>query len=65
MMSGDNWTGGLWLMWGFLNLLVNSRHPPPLDDATRLDGRRVALGLLMLAIFILTFMPAPLRQITL
>ncbi len=62
LMSGNE-AGGFWLTWGFLNLLLNPRHPPPLNDATRLDGRRIALGLLMLAIFILTFMPAPLREI--
>lgn len=60
-----NQAGGFWMMWGFLNLIINPRHPPPLDDATRLDGRRVALGLAVLVIFILLFMPAPLREIRL
>jgi membrane-associated protease RseP (regulator of RpoE activity) len=64
LMSG-NQAGGFWLTWGFLNLFLNPRHPPPLNDATKLDGRRIALGLLVLAIFILTFMPAPLREIQL
>jgi membrane-associated protease RseP (regulator of RpoE activity) len=64
LMSG-NQAGGFWLTWAFLNLFVNPRHPPPLNDATKLDGRRIALGLLVLAIFILTFMPAPLREIQL
>jgi membrane-associated protease RseP (regulator of RpoE activity) len=64
MMNGND-ASGFWLTWSFLNLFLNPRHPPPLDDATKLDGRRIALGLLMLAIFILTFMPAPLRQIVL
>ncbi len=64
MMSGND-ASGFWLTWSFLNLLINPRHPPPLDDATKLDRRRVALGFVMLAIFILTFMPAPLRQIVL
>ncbi|MCK4471503.1 MAG: hypothetical protein KAW49_06910, partial [Anaerolineae bacterium] len=58
-----NQAGGFWITWGFLNLIINPRHPPPLDDATRLDWRRVALGLAVLVIFILTFMPAPLREI--
>ena len=62
MMLG-NGAGGFWLTWGFLNLLLNARHPPPLDDATKPDWRRVALGLLVLLIFVLTFMPAPLREI--
>jgi len=62
LMSGNE-AGGFWLTWGFLNLALNPRHPPPLDDATRLDGRRIAFGLLVLVIFILTFMPAPLREV--
>jgi len=65
LMMNGNEAGGFWLMWGFLNLFLNPRHPPPLDDATKLDRRRVALGFVMLAIFILTFMPAPLRQVVL
>jgi len=63
LLMDGNEAGGFWLTWGFLNLLMNPRHPPPLDDATRLDWRRVALGLLVLAIFILTFMPMPLREL--
>jgi len=63
LLAGGNEAGMFWLTWAFLNLLINPRHPPPLNDTTRLDGRRVALGLLMLVIFVLTFMPAPLREI--
>jgi membrane-associated protease RseP (regulator of RpoE activity) len=63
LMANGNEAGGFWLMWGFVNLALNPRHPPPLNDATRLDGRRLVLGLLVLAIFILTFMPAPLREV--
>jgi membrane-associated protease RseP (regulator of RpoE activity) len=51
------------MTWGFLNLFLNPRHPPPLNDATRLDARRIVLGLFVLAIFVLTFMPAPLREV--
>lgn len=49
-----------WIVWAFLGLLFGPRHPPPLNDASSLDGRRVALGLLMLLIFIVTFVPVPL-----
>jgi membrane-associated protease RseP (regulator of RpoE activity) len=65
LLMNGNQAGGFWLTWSFLNLILNPRHPPPLDDATRLDAKRIALGLLVLAIFILTFMPAPLREIQL
>jgi len=63
LTMNDNGAGGFWLTWSFLNLIVNLRHPPPLDDVTRLDRKRVILGLVVLAIFVLTFMPAPLQEI--
>ncbi len=63
-MSG-NTAASFWLVWGFMNLFFNPHHPPPLNDTTKLDWRRIALGLVMLAIFILLFMPAPLEQVQL
>jgi len=63
--TSGNEAGSFWLVWGFLNLVLNPRHPPPLNDATRLNWRRIALGLGMLVLFILLFMPAPLQQIQL
>jgi membrane-associated protease RseP (regulator of RpoE activity) len=65
MLMSGNEAGSFWLTWGFLNLILNPRHPPPLDDATKLNWRRIALGLFALMIFVLTFMPAPLREIQL
>jgi membrane-associated protease RseP (regulator of RpoE activity) len=44
-------------------MLLNRKHPPPLNDVTELDGRRVLIGIMMLLIFVLTFMPAPLREL--
>jgi len=63
LTANRNEAGGFWLLWGFVNLVLNPRHPPPLNDATKLDGRRIVLGLLMVVVFILTFMPAPLREV--
>ena len=65
LLAGGNEAGGIWLTWGFMNLMLNSRHPPPLDDMTKLNRRRVVGGLLMLVLFILLFMPAPLQQVQL
>jgi membrane-associated protease RseP (regulator of RpoE activity) len=64
LMSG-NPAGGFWLTWAFLNMFLNPRHPPPLNDATRIDGRRVALGLAILVLFVLLFMPLPLQEVQL
>jgi len=65
LLLNGNEGGGFWLLWGFLNLVMNRHHPPPLDDATRLDGRRIVLGLVALLIFVVTFTPSPLREIRL
>ena len=63
MLMQGNEAGGFWLMWSFLNMVLNPRHPPPLNDASKLDGRRIVFGLLVLLIFVLLFMPAPLREV--
>lgn len=64
LLLRGNQAGGFWALWGVINLLLNRKHPPPLDDVTPVNPRRVALGVLMLVVFILLFMPSPLRQIS-
>ena len=49
-----------WLVWAALLFFFALRHPV-IYDMTKLDGNRVALGLVALAIFLLTFTLAPLR----
>jgi membrane-associated protease RseP (regulator of RpoE activity) len=51
------WEG--WLLWGGLLLLMGVRHPPPLDADTPLDLKRKVAGWAAIAIFVLTFVPAP------
>ncbi len=51
------WYG--WLIWGVLLLLLGTRHPPPLDPDVPLDPKRRLIGWLMIAILIITFIPAP------
>ena len=65
LLLRGNQAGGFWVLWAFMNLILNRKHPPPLDDVTPVTGWRVAAGVVMLVIFILTFMPSPLRTITL
>lgn len=59
LLSGNQMAGGFWLVWSFLNFSLNRRHPPPLNDATKLDWPRVVLGVFMLVVFVLLFMPMP------
>jgi membrane-associated protease RseP (regulator of RpoE activity) len=63
LVLNGNAAGGTWITWAILNLVLNRRHPPLLDDATKLDLPRVVLGLFLLAIFALLFMPAPLQEV--
>ena len=49
-----------WLVWAGILFFFGLRHPV-IYDLTRLDKRRVALGLAAVAIFLLTFTLAPLR----
>ena len=64
LLLRGNQAGGFWVLWAFINMILNRKHPPPLDDVTLVTGWRVGVGLLMLVIFILTFMPSPLRSIS-
>ena len=53
-----------WFIWLFLIVFViGIEHPPALDDVTQLDRRRRWLGYLVIAIFILTFVPVPMRPL--
>jgi membrane-associated protease RseP (regulator of RpoE activity) len=52
------WIG--WLVWIVLLLFViGTRHPPTLNDERPLEPRHTTLGWVALAMFILSFTPAP------
>lgn len=53
------WQG--WLMWAVMMLLLGFRHPPVVDETSELSLRYKVVGVLVLAIFVLTFMPAPIQ----
>ncbi len=48
-----------WALLFVLLLLFGRRHPPPLDEETPLDGRRLQLALLTAILFAVTFVPFP------
>ncbi len=53
---------GWWLWLGLIIFVLGPYHPPALDDVTQLDPRRRRLGYLVILIFILTFVPTPMRE---
>ncbi len=62
-LVNGNQAGSFWLVWSFLNMVMNQRHPPPLNDVTKLGRKRIILGVVVLVIFVLTFTPIPLQQV--
>jgi membrane-associated protease RseP (regulator of RpoE activity) len=55
------WTG--WYLWAALIFFLGRRYAQPLDEITPLDGKRKALAILGMIIFILVFIPVPLRAL--
>jgi membrane-associated protease RseP (regulator of RpoE activity) len=49
-----------WIVLPILALVFGPRHPPPLNDISRLDGKHIALAIFGLFVFVLLFMPNPL-----
>lgn len=52
-----------WLVWGAMILLIGPRHPPPLNDLEPLGTGHKLLAVFGLVVFVLLFMPEPLRAI--
>jgi len=53
-----------WFVWlALIFLLIGPYHPPALDDVTTLDAKRRWIGYAVILIFILTFVPVPMRVI--
>jgi hypothetical protein len=55
---GFFWYG--WWLWAVLIFFLGRSYAEPLDQITPLDGRRKALAVLALVIFVLVFTPVPL-----
>ncbi len=53
------WAG--WLIWFFLLLIMGLRHPRVFDENEPLGKKRTILAVAILAIFILSFIPAPIQ----
>jgi membrane-associated protease RseP (regulator of RpoE activity) len=53
------WIG--WLIWFFLLLIMGLRHPRVFDENEPLGKKRTIVAFVILLIFILSFIPAPVR----
>ncbi len=57
VLFGAFYTG--WFIFAFLILLIGVRHPPPLNDLSRLDAGRTLIGVAAVAILLTTFVVQP------
>jgi len=48
-----------WIIFGFLILMLGVRHPPPLNDITRLSAARKLIGAAAVVVLLVTFIPQP------
>ncbi len=48
-----------WLLMALFVLLLGIQHPPPLNDRTVLDRKRMVMAALVLVVFVITFVPRP------
>ncbi len=53
-----------WILIALFVLLVGVRHPPPLNDISKLKVSRKMLGVVALAMFLVTFTPFPIVTVS-
>ncbi len=58
-LLGFIWSG--WWLWAVLVFFIGRVYAEPLDQITTLDTNRKALAVLAMVIFVLVFMPVPLK----
>jgi membrane-associated protease RseP (regulator of RpoE activity) len=52
-----------WLIFGMLILLLGLRHPAPLNDISPIGGHRKIVGVIGIALLLVTFTPTPLEAV--
>ncbi len=57
LILGLQFTG--WLIFAMLIMFLGLRHPPPLNDVTKLDDKRKLIGIATAVILVLCFVPIP------
>lgn len=63
-LAALTWVWPGWAVWSAIVLVIGLRHPRVGDEATPLGPGRRILAWLTLALFVLTFVPIPLREVT-
>jgi len=61
VIMGFFWQG--WWLWAVLIWFFGQQHAAPLDDVTPLTARQRVLAVIALILFVLTFIPIPMRLI--
>lgn len=52
----------IWVFWGLITLFFSmQRHPEPVDDTTKLDKKRIFIGIVSFIIAALCFTPIPIQ----
>lgn len=51
-----------WMLWLCLTLVFRLPHPPTLNDEVPIGRRRALIGVAVLAVFVLSFMPFPFKM---
>ena len=51
------WLG--WIVFAIFILLIGAKHPPPLNDITKLDPKRMLVGISAFIILMASFVPTP------
>ncbi len=52
-----------WFLFAALVLFLGLRHPPPLNDITKLDVKRKAVGIAAFVVLVISFVPIPLATV--
>lgn len=50
-----------WIFVAFLVFALGLQHPPPLNDRTKIEGRRLVVAAVVVVIFIVSFVPVPMQ----
>ncbi|MGD9962777.1 MAG: site-2 protease family protein [Thermoplasmata archaeon] len=52
-----------WMLFALLILILGAKHPPPLNDITKLDTKRILVGVLAFIVLIVAFVPIPMSAV--